>query len=227
MTAKGSWETRHDARGRLSVHRHHTGYAALVLEGRYDERSVDGRFTCEPGTVVVHPAHHLHANDFGERRVRVLNIPLPDPVNASAYRVVLARDPGQLERLMRVDPSAAAGILIDECGDVSPEPAAGWLLRLANRLRDVTGADASASVAELARSMGRSPEHASRAFTRQFGVGPCAYRREHRLRRSLDLIRSGSRLVEAAQGAGFADQSHLGRELKRATGLTPRRMRPD
>lgn len=227
MTHDGTWETRHDARGRLGAHRHQAGYAALVLEGHYDERSVDGRFACGPGTVVVHPPHHLHVNDFGTRRVRVLNVPLPDTMGSSTYRVVVARDPGYLERVMRADASAAAVCVASETLPVEPADAAEWLADMAAQLRDVTVDGASSTVAAIARSVGRTPEYASRAFTHHFGVGPCAYRREYRLRIALTLMGTGTPISAAASAAGFADQSHLGRELKRATGLTPRRFLSD
>jgi AraC-like DNA-binding protein len=37
------------------------------------------------------------------------------------------------------------------------------------------------------------------------------------------LVQSGSSLANAALEAGFADQSHMSRQFKRAYGLTPAR----
>ena len=37
---------------------------AIVLEGGYEESSVDGTWLCEPGDWVVHPRWHFHANRF-------------------------------------------------------------------------------------------------------------------------------------------------------------------
>lgn len=40
-----------------------------------------------------------------------------------------------------------------------------------------------------------------------------------------ELIARGASLADASAGAGFADQSHLTRQFKRAYGLTPNRWR--
>lgn len=44
-----------------------------------------------------------------------------------------------------------------------------------------------------------------------------------RLARARTLIKNGVPLAETAARAGFADQSHLTRQFKRAFGLTPGR----
>jgi AraC family transcriptional regulator len=214
------WETAHPACGRLVVHRHASPYAALVLEGRYEELSADGRYACDPGMLVIHPAHHAHANLFGAAGARVLNVALPALGGDVAYRVVRPADPSQIERLMWSDPPVLAEALASETRSAAPHAPPAWTTDMARVLRDPTD-DRGGSVSGLARSLGVSPAYASRGFKRHFGFAPAAFRREHRLRLALVLIRSGFPLADAALLAGFSDQSHLGRELRRATGRTP------
>jgi AraC family transcriptional regulator len=206
------------------MHRHARSYAALVLEGRYEEISVDGPFVCEPGVLVVHPAHHAHANVFSAAGARVLNIPLPG--TWGDYRVSLPRDPSALERLMRRDPRGACEALHETTATATPRALPPWLRHMARLLRELPDErDDAPPVRAAARLVGRSPAHASRAFRVHFGVGPSAYRREFRLRAAFRELRGADPLGEVALAAGFADQSHLGRDLKRATGMTPRQWR--
>jgi AraC-like DNA-binding protein len=44
-----------------------------------------------------------------------------------------------------------------------------------------------------------------------------------RIERARSLIRTGTPLVDAALSSGFADQSHMTRQFKKAYGLSPGR----
>ena len=82
----------------------------------------------------------------------------------------------------------------------------------------------SLRIGEVAAEVGTHPAHLSRVFRRQIGVPIGEY--VHRLRvrhASEDLCRPGARLADVAVDAGFADQSHMTRQFKRAYGLTPAR----
>src|SRR5215831_14070986 len=48
-----TFETRHPAGGAIAPHRHEAAYVAIVLEGGYQESSIDGTWLCEPGDWVV------------------------------------------------------------------------------------------------------------------------------------------------------------------------------
>jgi len=62
-----------------------------------------------------------------------------------------------------------------------------------------------------------------RQFRAAFGTSPCRFRTLRQLDRVRRLLMSGSGLADAALQAGFADQSHMSRQFKRAYGLTPAR----
>lgn len=63
----------------------------------------------------------------------------------------------------------------------------------------------------------------ARHFRRAFGTSPDRYRTMRRLALARAAIENGLPLAQAAAHAGFADQSHMTRQFKRAYGLTPAR----
>lgn len=79
----------------------------------------------------------------------------------------------------------------------------------------------SASLEELALGTGISRFDLVRGFTNYVGLPPHAYRVQRRIHLARRLILTGMPLVQAAMTAGFADQSHMTRALKRSYGLTP------
>jgi len=72
-------------------------------------------------------------------------------------------------------------------------------------------------VDRLARGLGLSERQLERIFTERVGVAPKQLARTVRLQRVLAL---DGTLAARAAAAGFADQAHLAREVKRLTGLT-------
>lgn len=74
---------------------------------------------------------------------------------------------------------------------------------------------------DLGAAVGLSPFHAARLFTREAGMPPHAWRNALRVNRSLDLLRTGARVAEAAQACGFSDQSHYTRHFRRMFGVAP------
>lgn len=77
------------------------------------------------------------------------------------------------------------------------------------------------SLTELAAESRLSPFHLIRVFKAETGLTPHRYLSQVRVRRAEQLIRGGSGLADAAYGVGFADQSHLNRQFKGITGVTP------
>lgn len=215
----GAYRTRHERGATLATHRHRAPYAALVLDGDYTESSLDGPLPCRPGTLVLHPAYHAHGDRFGRLGASALNIELPETafeLAASAWQVhdlreaseVFARCPQRLPELLAIaTPQAAA-----EQPDWQPA-----LLRAM--------ADSDDDIAVLARRLGVSAEHASRALSRSYGMSPRALRREARWRRALHLLAGAQSLADIAAAAGFADQSHLHRVVVAHAGCTPVQLR--
>jgi AraC-like DNA-binding protein len=76
---------------------------------------------------------------------------------------------------------------------------------------------------ELAKSAGMCRSALVRAFTRQVGLPPHAYRIHLRISRAQELITEGWPLSDVSLEVGFADQSHLNRHFKRLIGISPGR----
>ena len=76
---------------------------------------------------------------------------------------------------------------------------------------------------ELEALTGLSRYALARHFRACLGTSPYRYLTLRRLDRARSLIRRGSALADAAVSCGFADQSHMTRQFKRAYGMSPGR----
>ncbi|HUB15948.1 MAG TPA: helix-turn-helix domain-containing protein, partial [Acetobacteraceae bacterium] len=61
----------------------------------------------------------------------------------------------------------------------------------------------------------------ARQFRAAFGTSPSRFRTMRQLDLARRLLTRGTPLAQASIEAGFADQSHMSRQFKRAYGLTP------
>lgn len=86
----------------------------------------------------------------------------------------------------------------------------------ANLTRRIT-LDEIAGIAEL------SVFQLVRAFRREAETTPYRFVLDLRLEHAMTLLARGDPIADAASDAGFADQSHLTRHLRRRTGFTPKR----
>ena len=94
---------------------------------------------------------------------------------------------------------------------------------VAGKLRDmlddrlVEGLDLESA----ARDLGVVPTYLIRAFTSTFGLPPHRYLTGRRVERARRLLLDGMPIAEAAVAAGFYDQAHLTRHLRRMINTTP------
>ncbi|GAB3836856.1 helix-turn-helix transcriptional regulator [Micromonospora andamanensis] len=80
-------------------------------------------------------------------------------------------------------------------------------------------AHAGSSVGSVAERCGLSSRQLQRRCTTAFGYGPKTLQRILRLQRALGLARSGRSFAAVAADAGYADQSHLARDVRAMTGV--------
>ncbi|MEU4751642.1 helix-turn-helix transcriptional regulator, partial [Micromonospora tulbaghiae] len=116
------------------------------------------------------------------------------------------------------------------------DEAASVLTRVArDRLRAAGGPDpvgarvaarlaAGATVAATAAEVGLGERALHRRSRALFGYGPKTLARILRMRRALDLARTGAPLAEVAVRSGYADQAHLTREVRELAGVPPTRL---
>jgi AraC-like DNA-binding protein len=71
------------------------------------------------------------------------------------------------------------------------------------------------------RPLAISTRTAQRRFVRATGLTYRAFRQTERARHATDLLRSGVPIADVVHDAGYFDQPHLTRSLKRLIGLTP------
>jgi AraC-like DNA-binding protein len=195
-------------------HVHDEAYAAVVLDGGYEEAGERGRWRVRAGDVLLHGRFSGHWNRRPGKTL-VLNLPLAE----AAAETAMARtvDPDLLARLAERDPVDAAAALRETRG-----PAQAARAHVPDQLAQALSGDEAPAVEAWARDQGVSRETAFRWFRDAYGVGPARFRVEARARRAWRSIVEGEApLAEIAAEAGFADQAHMSRDVKDLTGRSP------
>jgi AraC-like DNA-binding protein len=108
---------------------------------------------------------------------------------------------------------------------VRPGGLAGWQARRAiDYIEENLGA--TLRVREVARSVGLTGSHFSRAFKVSLGVSPGRYVAHLRVERAkLMLISTSKSLCDISADCGFADQAHLNRRFRQVVDMPPGRWR--
>lgn len=223
-------------------HAHPWSTLTLMVTGRVAERVGQAEARGTALSVVYKPAGTEHEDRFGSEGALTLQVILaPEDERLALGRGTRARSWGWVHAgaiarpLLDVFRAVRAGAehdsepldaLIQESLAALPDPLGEGVapdrLEAARRLLEAE----SLPVAVLARGVGVHPVHLARLFRRHFGTTPAGLRRRERARRAARLVLGGDRsLCESALEAGYADQAHMTRELKRATGMTPAELR--
>jgi transcriptional regulator GlxA family with amidase domain len=101
-------------------------------------------------------------------------------------------------------------------------PAAPFDARVVSAIAYARRGRGTLSVAAIAREVGATERTLGRLFERHVGMPPSAYLRVLRFNRALAKLRSrgDEGLADVALSLGFADQSHMARDLRELGGLT-------
>ena len=229
-------------------HRHDSYAIGITTAGVQTFRYRGARRVCLPGQLhVLHPdeTHDGAAGTDDGFGYRILYVapelvrdalgggPLPfvaDPVQtlAPATRLVASLLVDIDEPISDLARAEIAATLADSLRELGGRPSPGPAtidLRAVGLARDYLAAHASeqtpASTLEAVAGVDRFT--LARHFRRALGTSPDRYRTMRRLGLARAAIERGLPLAEAAASAGFADQSHMTRQFKRAYGLTPAR----
>ena len=99
-----------------------------------------------------------------------------------------------------------------------------WMAHVIDRLRTVN--EEPLTLTALADGVGVNPAHLARTFKRFAGCTVGEMRRRTQLERACRCLAStGDALAHVAADMGFADQSHMTRAVRGATGFTPKGLR--
>ena len=220
-------------------HAHTRPYFCYVSAGGFREIGVGGSYVASRGALVFHPAGEAHSDEFGESGGRCFNIEISSDAQ-------IAREPGvvrgravryaaELFREMRAWDSASAVVaegltraLVARVGfdfDVQRErrPARKTLIDLSRAVERLRADPCHPpSLATLASDAGLDALAFARSFRKQFGCGVGAFVRAERVEMAKRALAESARTVSAiAAELGFADQAHLTRVFRDATGWTP------
>jgi AraC-like DNA-binding protein len=195
-------------------HIHDEAYAAVVLDGGYEEAGERGRWRVRAGDVLLHGRFSGHWNHRPGKAL-VVNLPLAGAPDLPA--MARTADPDLLARLAERDPVEAAAALLETL-----RPGRTGLAEAPDQLARALSSDEAPSVEAWARDQGVSRETAFRWFRGAYGVGPARFRVEARARRAWrSIIEGEAPLADVAAEAGFADQAHMSRDVKGLTGCSP------
>lgn len=82
------------------------------------------------------------------------------------------------------------------------------------------------NLADLAALLGISPFHLSRQFKQSLGIPPYQYLLQQRIERAKQLLKQSDRsITDIALQCGFNSHSHLTKQFRQLTGVTPKAYR--
>ncbi len=210
----------------LPLHRHDDARIILVLEGEVRETDLIGPRVYQRGELLFRPPYCAHSNAGGETPSSFLRVSVPQKAwlaltRRNGWRALRGRidlDGRENRAILRSRNRAehfveliAAQSDMGACDHCGPDIDTGQFLLTEQ---------GSLSAFAAARNM--QPYQFTRLFLKRFGMTPTAYRREFRMRRALSLLAfSNYSLAQVAAACKYADQSHLSREVKSATQLSP------
>ncbi len=236
-------ESDYPAHCRLALHRHQLPGFRLTVDGGFVERVHGDERLCGPRALAFHPPGVQHAQRFGAKRTRVLNLEF-EPArwkpwaahegalcSATALGTPATRALGwriHLELLRADDLSAhvidalATELLVESirvsrsAEGVAPR----WLGQALDCLRSQLASPPS--LLALSRAVEVSPDRLVRGFRRFLQATPAEWVRRERLEQSCRALeQTDQTIAEVALAAGYCDQSHLTREMRRRLGQTP------
>lgn len=237
--------TEHRPRFSVAAHMHERASVNIVLGGVYRETFRRETASFGPETFLGKPAGEVHANDFGPDSARCLLIETADDAMIGCFADLLGRPAACSARPSTVHSAAIVAelgrrdalsalsvesrivqLLVAQSRDARRvyrcEPV--WMKRTLELLH--SDPPCALSLSQLAASAGVHPVHLARTFRRTQGVTVGGYARRLRTERAVALLAtSDASLSEIAAEAGFYDQSHMARLVKRATGRTPGELR--
>jgi AraC-like DNA-binding protein len=199
----------------IGRHVHAAAYAAIVLDGGYEEAGSAGRMRMLQGHVALHDVFDSHCNRFFRRGGRVFNLPLSRPF--AKFKWARVADPDAIVNTARKHRDEAEAMLAAQL-EPAVEPGGDWPDILCATL----AASPRTSLTRWAQIHGLARETLSRQFGAIFGTTPASFRAEARARNALrEIVSTSAPLAQIAARNGFSDQAHMTRAIRALTGHVP------
>jgi AraC-like DNA-binding protein len=172
---------------------------------------------------IVYVAPELVRRALGDGALPFVADPVHSPSPSTrAVAALLADIDGPIGDLERVEiATIVADALRDLAGDATPQAPVDLAAIEAVRSYLAAHPAEHTPASTLERIAGIDRFAIARQFRQAFGTSPDRYRTMRHLERARSAIEAGAPLARAAADAGFADQSHMTRQFKRAYGITP------
>ncbi len=232
------WDFRYVPNEKYADHYDINPRISIVLNGKLKENAGRTEVFAQALSIVVKPGDVWHSNEFGPQGARLLSVVfqpgfLSDPSGRSVFQhwqwyhstEVAGATSRYLHRLRRTDDPATETIdflaaLSPKSTELSSKATPDWLDLVSEQIQDQP--EVNYSVQDLASSMGVHPVYMARAFRKYFSCGVKEYIHRNRLRNIISTLTDTKLpLVEVALESGYADQSHMSRFFKQATGMSP------
>lgn len=218
--------TRYAANDVQPRHRHENPNFFVLMTGEFTDAS-DELGTRQPRAfdVLFHPAGAWHESLAGPDGRVGWNLELSPEwlsqhglLGSQLGRYRVARDPKRALEFLRMalHGFSAEGLLEFVVPGSDESETYGWQRRLTICLHEQD----EWTLATLAHELCVHPVYLARVFRARFGMSVTDYHLQKRLLRAVSELTHQSPAISAME-AGFADQSHLGRQLRRTLGVTP------
>lgn len=212
--------------GGLDLHYHEEVQVSVIWNGERDYLIGRRAVKLRPGEILVVPAGRPHhALPTLGAHIRSVEFYLAP----SALPEALGRDLAASDYLLAAAP---------ELDEVPPADVAAGLVGFlakphwrrqpahpAPRDRLIAAVAGRRPIGDAAALAGLSREGFIRAFAREIGMTPHAWRINDRLNLGRRLLREGEPVSDVAYASGFSDQSHFGRTFLKLFGATPGQFR--
>lgn len=219
-------------------HAHDEAHFILPLDEGY--RSLAGRDgrggPIRAGGLIYNPPGTTHQDCFDEAGGRFLSVSTPissdighglpvlldDAVSTAAVRRLVG---GCIrfqtgDALALEDQALAMVAVAGQRGTGRTGPTPDWLETARDMIADLACRQ-GLEVRGIAAAVGVHPVHLARAYRQHFGISPGDAIRRRRADIAMSALARGVRPIEAADAAGYADQSHMTREHGRIYGVSP------
>ncbi len=229
---------------RNSNHAHANAYVEVTLEGGYALYRGSEVHTCQPWTIVYHPAGEVHSNAVPATGARILIVEItPEKLpwireccrgaedsltfeggGSGRFAARLYREFMQSDEVSSLVLEACALELLAEIlrpeAPPSHKVAPEWLERADDLIRARFAE--KLTLADIAKEVGIHPVNLAQGYRRYYQRTVGHQIRELRIEfASKQMVQTDASLVDIALASGFSDQSHFTVAFRNLMGMTP------